>query len=675
MTATHAAETDRLRLHGYQPAPPLVARRGLCCLVLAVCMATFPRAGRGEEAGDKSPPVQTARAKLDASAPSVVLLPPSFTPAAQPEMQAAAELACDRLGQQIAAAGLARVVDRTQLDRVLQERALKADTPRPMLSYDAMIRLEIDTSRLAPETTLSLIDLSTGNILAQQTFAWPLKETDAKAMLDFCRDGLKRVTKPAAGKLRVRTLWAAEAIDSERVRPLGKRLIDVFDGALQRSDRVLLVRHLEAATSKEESLLLLLGLSRLPGGRQFTPQADATIELRIVEGDGRGKTFFRTSVEIGVRLRKGAGYEGDWVTTAGLARDFDALIPQAWRKLARSLGEVHAETATTLLNEMALRRKQAEAELQTAKDLRNTSDSIEIMFMALPHAEAAMKLDPTYTEAVRLYLDLLSWLPKHNRESPRLPNVWLRLLREGAIYTERFHQDGELCGDLCESARWGLVRAPLNAFWRGNCDRPLSPFTDDMLTLTPEVAQAIDATKRLVERGSEDHVKLRFNVVEWMLIPAFRGMRLMKVPPAERDAWIEAISRRCFEKLMRGVSGGVDHAYDWSPDYAWFECGHLQVRIAELLSEDGQTERAKQIIVRTRTDILAQHFPWMNLYFIRTVVEGTKDARLLAKFDAWVKDCQQAHMFISLPSRGRKWTFSAHSRVSVLRAIVLAARR
>ena len=78
---------------------------------------------------------------------------------------------------------------------------------RPMLSYDAMIRLEADTSRLAPETTLSLIDLSTGNVIAQQTFAWPPKEDDAKAMLDFCRDALKKVAKPAAGKLRVRTLW------------------------------------------------------------------------------------------------------------------------------------------------------------------------------------------------------------------------------------------------------------------------------------------------------------------------------------------------------------------------------------------------------------------------------------------------------------------------------------
>ena len=103
-------------------------------------------------------------------------------------------------------------------------------------------------------------------------------------------------------------------------------------------------------------------------------------------------------MEIGVRLRKGAGYEGDWVTTAGLVRDFDALIPQAWRKLAQSLGEVHAETATTLLDEMSLRRKQAEAELHI---VRGTAGVVafttrgRISAKRLPHAEAALKLDPT----------------------------------------------------------------------------------------------------------------------------------------------------------------------------------------------------------------------------------------------------------------------------------------
>ena len=44
------------------------------------------------------------------------------------------ELAQELRAQDIAATGLARVVDRTQLDRILQERSLPAAPPRPMLS-------------------------------------------------------------------------------------------------------------------------------------------------------------------------------------------------------------------------------------------------------------------------------------------------------------------------------------------------------------------------------------------------------------------------------------------------------------------------------------------------------------------------------------------------------------
>ena len=269
------------------------------------------------------------------------------------------------------------MVDRTQLDRILQERKLQADPARPMLSYDAMLRLEADTTRLVPETTLSLIDLSTGNIIAQRAFAWPTTDADAKGMLDSAAMGSRAWPNRPPGSCGS-GLYGPPRSHRQRADQAAwaTRLIELFDESLRRSDRVVLVHHLEAGTSKEESLLLLMGLSRLPGGRQFTPQADATIELRIVEGDGHGKTFPETPVEIGVRLRKGAGYQGDWMTTAGLVRDFDALIPQAWRKLARALGEVRAETGQTLLDEMSLRRKQAEAEVQTVKDLRNSSDSL-----------------------------------------------------------------------------------------------------------------------------------------------------------------------------------------------------------------------------------------------------------------------------------------------------------
>ncbi len=569
----------------------------------------------------------------------MLLLPPRLPASAGDAARAAADAACDRLAQDLAAAGVAHVVDRTQIDRILQERRLHAGPSRPMLSYDAMIRLEADTSRLAPETTLSLIDLSTGSVIAQQTFAWPPKEDAAKAMLDFCRDALQHVAKPAAGKLRVRTLWATEAIDNERLRPLGGRLIDVFNESLRRSERVVLIRHLEAATAKEESLLLLMGLSRLPGGRQFTPQADATIELRVVEGEGRGKTFSDTPVEIGVRLRKGARYEGDWVTTVGLVRDFDAMIPQAWRKLAQALGEVRPETAATLLEAMSLRRKQAEAELQTVQELRKSmtrgtyDEQGGFLLTALPHAEAALKLDPTSTEAVRVYVDLLTQMSKFDLKRRWMPDAPLRMLREAARYMERYRQDAGLCNDLCECAFWG-TRTQLGEFLNTRVTNdPLPPFPEAPPTMTPELVQALDAMKRLLERGVEDDVTFRFETADRILFLTARGMRSMSVPAAEREAWLETIARRCLEKAKRGQARATNACDDWRG------CIALQFSVAAFLLEDGQRERAKQVIARAQSAMPRRYVEWdgLRIAWMRRVVGETDDARLLADFDAWIK--------------------------------------
>ena len=93
MTETHAAETARLQRASEsfcRRAKPPVCNGGAMAsgknvrepaaawcwhLVLALCMVILPRAAHAAEAA-KSPPMPTAGARLDAAAPSVVLLPP-----------------------------------------------------------------------------------------------------------------------------------------------------------------------------------------------------------------------------------------------------------------------------------------------------------------------------------------------------------------------------------------------------------------------------------------------------------------------------------------------------------------------------------------------------------------------------------------------------------------------
>ena len=607
-------------------------------LFLCLCIPVFAQASESGLPSEDvlAPKPGLAAAKMDSSAPSVIILPPRFRAPLNPQVQAAAELACDRLAQEIATAGLARVVDRQQVDRVLQEHGIAAKSSALMLSYDVMVRMEVNDSPLSPETRLSVIELSTGNVLKEQAFGWPLKEADVAPILAFCRQTLKFVTKPSVKKLRVRTLWAAEATPNERIRPLARRLIEVFEESLKRSDRVMLVQHLEAATAKEESLLLLMGMSRLPGGRQFTPQADATIELRVGEGNGQGKTFSETPIEIGVRLCKGANYQGDWATTAGLVRDFDAMIPQAWQKLSQSLREVRAETATTLLNEMSLRRKQADRELQIIKDLEKGFLTLEVRMSQLKHAEAALKLDPTNTEAVRSYVRALGFVSLNQAIShgpPKVSDVPHRTIVEASHYLDRFRPDSVTCSCLCEIANQALQFSSLYGIYGYRVNEELlQPISRNAITITPELKQELDAVKRLLERGIDDDVQFRYDSVEPMAVIIYHGMRLFTETPLDvRLKWLDAVQSRCADKIK---------AAEKNPDNFtredWLAYFRLQCRIVELFMEDGQIDRAKRAITQAQSDYPAKYKYPLSPFLMRAVIKKLNDARVLADYERWL---------------------------------------
>ncbi len=192
-------------------------------------------------------------APLDSSAPAVVILPPRLSDAADRSARAEAELACDRLGEEIAAEGIARVLDRSQLDRVLEEKRLSGDWSKPAVAFDAMIRLEVDVPSLVPEARMTLIDLSHGNVLAESRCAWPMREDDLSRMVGQCREGLKRAGQPEKGKLKVRRLGAENEEKNPRLRPLISRLELVFNEAVARSPQLVPVHHLEASGAARRS--------------------------------------------------------------------------------------------------------------------------------------------------------------------------------------------------------------------------------------------------------------------------------------------------------------------------------------------------------------------------------------------------------------------------------------
>ena len=106
------------------------------------------------------------------------------------------------------------------------------------------------------------------------------------------------------------------------------------------------------------------------------------------------------------------------------------------------------------------------------------------------------------------------------------------------------------------------------------------------------MAQGLDALKQLLERALADDVRFQVNHAADMIVVVHRGMRLLGVPTAQRDAWLETVYRRLCEKFKKSAKG------ERVPGTAWHWFVDAQIRIAELFVEDGRTDRAKQVLVQ-----------------------------------------------------------------------------
>ncbi|HET6430303.1 MAG TPA: hypothetical protein VFJ30_17950, partial [Phycisphaerae bacterium] len=157
-------------------------------------------------------------ASADESPVAIVVLGPRFISGGSGEATAGAELACDRLARELEKNPSVRVVDRTQLDRVLKERGLDDQSLRPVLSYDIMARLEVDAVRPAPKAHLKLVDLSYGSMLAEAEFAWsaPLPDGAIRDMARTCLAAARDVTAGKPKALRVRMLEVQNSGKSAR---------------------------------------------------------------------------------------------------------------------------------------------------------------------------------------------------------------------------------------------------------------------------------------------------------------------------------------------------------------------------------------------------------------------------------------------------------------------------
>ena len=327
---------------------------------------------------------------------SFVILPPRLLgPASEPHL-VAAELACDRLAEELEVLAI-QVVDRQHLQTLLDERSLGTISSGALTGFDAMVRLEVSNDRLQPESTVSVVDLSTGTTLATHNFAWPIPESDAEQIRTLLKTAVSSAAHPGSKRLKIRFNGTRQP-PQIRMRPFATKLTQAVEQALRNDRRVIVVDHLEAGSAAEESLLILMGLSRLPGGRTFQPTADVVLGLTLREHDSAGKSFDDTTLEAGYTLKVQQA-DPFVAVTARVAEFDDHLVPKVIESVNQRLTNI--QPGTTIEDDaFALRQAQAAQELMAIGSIDPGMSRVDQALARRHHAESALKLDPTSLHAV-----------------------------------------------------------------------------------------------------------------------------------------------------------------------------------------------------------------------------------------------------------------------------------
>jgi hypothetical protein len=585
-----------------------------------------------------------------------VAIVPSLKAAAPQEIAAAVELVADQLAIELANDGQLRVVDRTQIDRILQERAI-SDINKPILAYDALVGVRIEWRVANPTVILRVVDLSLGNVAGIHEWPWTgAPSADRlREMARACKESSLRALAASRGRLKVRLLgvatpgrvcrpqparprFAARAAVAtpdgvDRLDSMADHLGQMIEEVAARVPGVCVVQHLEALSSKEESLLLLLGQARLAEGREFSPQADRLLSVELTAKDAKGKPLENdTALEIRFRLSPD-GTHGEWVRVQGSVADWSHLASQACQLLARQLGQIDADTTDKYVTEMILRRRQAEAELEAAmRKLPRGHGEYDRERIAV-----AMKLDPTYEEAAFTFVQSAP-----RRYANVLP---IEATSDAFRYLERFHEK-----PLPERLTWG--QAPKNAQER-QVVRQREHRTSVLIALSnfradkpPTNPQELEVVRKIVELGMGEDIHEFCPNCGWVVEQMYRGWQTSGVDPEGLRLWLEEIRRRA--DILTLQLDQVTH-----PDpRRWVEIGLMRVRstLVTAAVESGNAELARQRLKEFmacgdwvhKDRGFAADARILPARMLRETIVRMADPELLAKYDDWLAEKSKA---------------------------------
>ena len=566
---------------------------------------------------------------------TVVILPPR-------EQTADLLLLCDRLAEALGQTKSIRVVDRTQLDRILQERKTAARPMKAMLAYDLMVRMRVDLLRPVPKLAIELIDLSTGNVVADRQYDWRAKpdKNQLADMANLCRAAAGKLPRPGSRRLCVRLLGVANVGHSPRLEPMAAHLANIIEQTVSRSSGCVIVRHLEAMTSKEESLLIHMGLARLAGGRRFLPQADVTIEAEIKETQIVGKAFRQTPLEVRFRLNRRGGKPSEGTTAAGTVAEWEKIVRNTCRQVAARLGQTDPIPFGDCAAEMVRRRRQAEAELAAAKkqlDL-GSADWVTLykhspagrkieVHPGYVRMAAAAKLDPTYEEAA-YSLALSSTYSRCVKESNQ---SIARAMEECLRYLDRFKWHGEHHCRIFMRACFVAHDYFIDLRGEASSARPMTPERLRALAVLQDILDMLPGKEDIVFHGISRQYYCSFTRQAANLV--YRASTRAGVPLAERRQWLDQYSRRCDEVF------GTDQV----------DLLILQLTYA---IDDSDRDRARKVL----NAILARSPTWSSEKLeylgkqLRRQVVRMNDERLLGRVDPWLKSEQAGKRRVSFLS-------------------------
>ena len=280
----------------------------------------------------------------------------------------------------------------------------------------------------------------------------------------------------------------------------------------------------------------------------------------------------------------------------------------------------------------------------------------EAVHARLAHAETAVKLDPTFEDAIVQYIRALSMecsLSHRKWDHRKATDIAERILSNALQYFDRFGTRAKYRHEFQDACSLALA-----ASLRGLDTSMMALPSVGCTELTPQRLRIVQMAKRVLEdavtNGEPDAGVIQRNPTTTIYSRAValtivgRTMKLTGVPLAERQKWVDGILQQFAEseaempKITDDIDARTRLRRQCQGDMFRLDGDELWLRAAELAVDDACLDRAWKLIVQLQHRFRAPDRQSMisvgtrlsgRIPFLRMIVLRMDDAERLAEFD------------------------------------------